>query len=78
MYQDYQIHRPPSVRYQAAGAGAATLPADHLLARRGGIRRIVKSPDEAGAPVIAHRILGGAVVPVLAAEGQDPNSDPAN
>ena len=39
---------------------------------------MVKSPDEAGAPVIAHRILGGAVVPVLAAEGQDPNSDPAN
>jgi hypothetical protein len=32
---------------------------------------MVMSPDEAGAPMIAHRILGGAVVPVLAAEGQD-------
>lgn len=32
---------------------------------------MVKSPDEASGPMIAHRILGGAVVPVLVAEGQD-------
>jgi hypothetical protein len=30
---------------------------------------MVKSPDEASGPMIAHRISGG--VPVLLAEGQD-------